>query len=53
MNFDFEISRVDCIFQFITLKEYRRKIDLLEQAEQEKETLKDENFRLRDEMQSR
>ena len=37
----------------VCLQEYRRKIDCLEQAELEKDALKDENFRLREEMQSR
>ena len=38
---------------FVLEQEYRKKIDYLESAELEKDTLKDENFRLRDEMQAR
>ena len=37
----------------LLVQEYRKKIDYLESAELEKDTLKDENFRLRDEMQAR
>ena len=40
-------------YDFVFVQEYRKKIDYLESAELEKDTLKDENFRLRDEMQAR
>lgn len=36
-----------------TLQEYRDKIDLLEKTEDEKALLRNENTRLRDEMQGR